>query len=418
MIVRAGSKTVRKNRAITPVVRASPYGYKQYNQNGGLVSTGATFGSFTTQSRTEEIVYTTRPRGNNGFLHSNMCVHKKNSYYYSGNMDEFQIINIINDPGHAGWYYQYWSGHGKSIIAHASCVAAAKAALGTTLGTDYVFSNAQAWINDATSKSKPDLTRLDALNFAVQAGAIADLYGTFKQHANLVSNVGSNYLALKFGLLPDIGDVQAAVAGVLNFRSKLDAFDKARGTIVRNRVVLVGDSIVKTGLLSPPYETNSHTTWRAVLARKVEAFIYYRPERIESFGEVDRAFRGSLATFGVELNPRVAWDAIPFSFVVDWFFNVGKVLEQFKINALELPVTYIDSAIQYKQQLTIGSETSLDVGSSVSTSTSWPTSTTIEDVFFRWPIFADYTTLSQMGFRMPTTSQATLLLALGATLTA
>lgn len=39
----------------------------------------------------------------------------------------------------------------------------------------------------------------------------------------------------------------------------------------------------------------------------------------------------SLDKFGVNINPSTIWDAIPYSFVIDWYFGVGRLLDQFTI---------------------------------------------------------------------------------------
>jgi len=56
---------------------------------------------------------------------------------------------------------------------------------------------------------------------------------------------------------------------------------------------------------------------------------------------------------GVNLDPSVIWNAIPYSFVVDWVVGIGPFLEQFKRRNLE-PVTYIRRAlwsVLYKREI-------------------------------------------------------------------
>jgi hypothetical protein len=47
-----------------------------------------------------------------------------------------------------------------------------------------------------------------------------------------------------------------------------------------------------------------------------------------------------LDVLGVNLNPSVIWNALPWSFVVDWVIRVSKWLNQFQTRNLE-PTTYI-----------------------------------------------------------------------------
>jgi hypothetical protein len=47
-----------------------------------------------------------------------------------------------------------------------------------------------------------------------------------------------------------------------------------------------------------------------------------------------------LDDIGINLNPAIVWNAIPWSFVIDWVLNVNLWLDQFKYRQLE-PVTVI-----------------------------------------------------------------------------
>lgn len=44
---------------------------------------------------------------------------------------------------------------------------------------------------------------------------------------------------------------------------------------------------------------------------------------------------GLLDSLGVNLNPAIVWNAIPFSFVVDWFIGVSRWLNQFQVKNLD-----------------------------------------------------------------------------------
>jgi hypothetical protein len=44
---------------------------------------------------------------------------------------------------------------------------------------------------------------------------------------------------------------------------------------------------------------------------------------------------GLLDSFGVNLNPAIIWNAIPWSFVIDWVISVSKWLDQFKVQNME-----------------------------------------------------------------------------------
>lgn len=62
--------------------------------------------------------------------------------------------------------------------------------------------------------------------------------------------------------------------------------------------------------------------------------------------DFERVFH--LEKLGVSLNPRIIWDAIPFSFVVDWFANVGDVLENAKLDNFGYDVIVEDACYSIK----------------------------------------------------------------------
>lgn len=430
MIVPHSPKQVHKSTSIPTITGSWPHGYQLYNGSNVLQSEGGP-GSVVTSSGLSDIVYTRRPKGDIS-IHSNYCVHKNNRLWYTGNVSQSQYIKHLTNPG---WYTNYWSGHYLGGGNHTAAVSAAKIALGYTVGETFCFANAQAWMNDTASRTKPDLMKFDGFNLATQSAELLDgqvgflkslvtpkslredyqiLYFEWQRNSSLVKNLAGQFLGYRFGLAPDIGDLNAASKGLLGFRAKLDAFKQNCGKLMRTYSPCLTDSIHKSGSLVT--NGNNYVYWDATLTKRATAYIYYWIEQITALNKADEDFRAILSTVGLELNPRVAWDAIPFSFVVDWFFNVGKVLERFKIPALELPISYKDAFVQYKQELSISSWYILDVGSGVSAPTTWPSWYTTEKVFCRYPIFPDYTALTGLGFRLPTADQATLLVALGAVL--
>jgi hypothetical protein len=53
-----------------------------------------------------------------------------------------------------------------------------------------------------------------------------------------------------------------------------------------------------------------------------------------------RELLGLLDGLGINLNPAIIWNAIPWSFVVDWFIGISRWLNQFQVRNIE-PVVQI-----------------------------------------------------------------------------
>jgi hypothetical protein len=65
-----------------------------------------------------------------------------------------------------------------------------------------------------------------------------------------------------------------------------------------------------------------------------------------------------LDVLGVNFNPAIIWNALPWSFVVDWLIGVSQWVDQFKVRLLE-PVTYVH---QYCWSTRIARQIRLDYG--------------------------------------------------------
>jgi hypothetical protein len=60
-----------------------------------------------------------------------------------------------------------------------------------------------------------------------------------------------------------------------------------------------------------------------------------------------------LDALGVNFNPQIIWNAIPWSFVVDWVVDVGQWLDQFKVANMEPKINITQFLWSYKQERTI-----------------------------------------------------------------
>jgi hypothetical protein len=66
--------------------------------------------------------------------------------------------------------------------------------------------------------------------------------------------------------------------------------------------------------------------------------------------------RGYLDTLGVRLDASIIWNAIPFSFIVDWFCNVSEFLSSRSVDNL-LAIVHMDAfAHSVKGSLTVNAE--------------------------------------------------------------
>lgn len=341
---------------------------------------------------------------------SNMCVHHKIITNYTGDV---QNENSTTHTGGAPpMYYKGGLAHVVSKGHHTSAIATAKTALSGNFGLGYLASNGQAHINQAFADLRPDLTIGALPNFLLDLDDIPGLVKLWRKNLGLAKNVAGGYLNYKFGWKPIMADIQSTFEALISTRNKIALFEQSCNLLFHRSKAMLETTQSKSG--ANTYSAETQTTWKVTLKQSCIAHIVYRALPLQAVGALDRQIRGYLDALGFELNPAIVWDAIPFSFVVDWFFDVGGFLEGFKIDALELPISLVDSYLQYKEELVVESSTVTCFGRS--DFTPWPRSGgwfTTDTYFHRMPLFPDPLSLQTLKWKTPTSNQALLGVALG-----
>lgn len=210
-----------------------------------------------------------------------------------------------------------------------------------------------------------------------------------KRHLTLYSVFGAladSYLQSQFNILPLLDDIAKLAKSVRTFRSevsKLLQFEKRR--LRRHYYFDVGAPYIASFETKPRFYTylaerlcvTSVTNnpevvgidGKTELSRDVRydlakfhaelEFTYYftNYQREHAFG------LGLLDKFGVNLNPTIIWNAIPWSFLVDWTLGVSRYLDQFERGNLE-PVTVIHRYLwswRVKRRIKVSSQNNLEV---------------------------------------------------------
>lgn len=97
----------------------------------------------------------------------------------------------------------------------------------------------------------------------------------------------------------------------------------------------------------------THSTYEYVVnSVKYTATMRYKYD-LPKGGNRLLALGSLLDILGVNYNPRIVWDAIPYSFVVDWFLKVGEFLDQFKTRMVEPDVRILSFGHSIKYNVRI-----------------------------------------------------------------
>lgn len=131
---------------------------------------------------------------------------------------------------------------------------------------------------------------------------------------------GSLWLSYRYGLMPLIYSSQDAVKAL--------AYSGKNETIYTEAQVTFSQKYTISDLTTETWDS-AYTFWVKVRQYMTGQFSY----RLKAKMSWSDSFRNRLRLHPVQI-PSVAWELVPFSFVVDWFFSVSDWLTLLQINTL------------------------------------------------------------------------------------
>jgi len=236
------------------------------------------------------------------------------------------------------------------------------------------------------SPSNPSVDLSIALGELFHEGIPALIGGTLKELKTLSGQqrrraAGHEYLNLEFGWKPLVADLMRFARSIVDADAILKSYERDSGRLVRRqyRFPPVLETNVSTILTdcSPWLAPSSNTLvdssrvnqGKVVVTRTVErqqwfsgAFTYYVPPSSTMRNDIARQVILARKLLGLSLTPDVLWNLSPWSWAVDWFFNVGDVLSNWTDWAIDnqvLAYGYIMEKSKVSDQYTFVGPTGL-----------------------------------------------------------
>jgi len=151
--------------------------------------------------------------------------------------------------------------------------------------------------------------------------------------------LGGEYLNIVFGWKPFIRDLRRLYATMRTIDAQIAKLKAQNGQSIRRRAVLRDDVVTSTSGASystpfinvyggPPSWPIGSTVYRLNTTTKTRVWYsacyrYWIPD-VKSWGW---DLRARAALFGVLPTPKVLYDAMPWSWLVDWFTDVGELVD-------------------------------------------------------------------------------------------
>ena len=190
---------------------------------------------------------------------------------------------------------------------------------------------------EAYAKMKPTKPEFSALNSIYE---LKDIPGMLKQRFRGLKDIPSYHLALEFGWKPLLSDCRTMILSQKEGQKRLNQLLRDNGKSVRRRMHFLNDENVLSdatyeawGWIQPGFNTyfwRGTPTFRQKDVAKDEIwasarFRYWLPP-----GPQDIAYKQSLMRklYGVQFpSPSQIYNAIPWSWLIDWYSNVGYLIE-------------------------------------------------------------------------------------------
>ncbi len=198
----------------------------------------------------------------------------------------------------------------------------------------------------AYNKMKPDKPSMQALNAIYE---LKDVPGMLQQRFlnHGLAGIGSYYLALKFGWEALLSDVRSFVLTQRKAQARLAQLIRDEGKPVRRSLQIASTSTsnapsTSAGMAFEPalnsYFYDAATTKHAYVSNSHSEiwakarFRYWLPGGPR---DVDWNRRMLADIFGLKPTPSVVYKAIPWTWLLDWFTNVGDVINNLDTNIVD-----------------------------------------------------------------------------------
>lgn len=161
---------------------------------------------------------------------------------------------------------------------------------------------------------------------------------SFRDVARIVS---SGYLQWRFNLAPLISDIRAICTALSRAEKRINAFLAQAGRPQNKHWMFRLDEFT-----SPPTDESTGGYWdwhsqnqtmQTLYARRD---VHYEPTvfhaqlqynyNYTAFQVANARWLGMLDALGVNLNPSIIWNAVPWTFVVDWVIGISRFLDSMK----------------------------------------------------------------------------------------
>lgn len=205
--------------------------------------------------------------------------------------------------------------------------------------------------SDAYQAMRPKMTTdISLTNFLLELGDIKQLFHFWDRTKSVINNMAAGHLNYSFGWRPFIGDLKAMIEQVALFEERLEDFTQRAGVPQKRHFQA---SLPSSTITSPEWtdpvsgaKVYTKTSYQEAIFHSTMGFRYSLP----SYSFQDLKTRAWLDTLGLNLTPAQLWEALPFSFLIDWVADIGGFLDGLSSSWINPDITIIScvNSVKYK----------------------------------------------------------------------
>lgn len=201
-----------------------------------------------------------------------------------------------------------------------------------------------------------DLTGgLNLINFLFELRDLKMMFKIWRKSHGVLKNMSAGVLNLNYAWKPFIRDVRTITQSLIRLSESLDRWNEAAkaGKIYTRHADMTDCWTDQSEDLS--YSTddvnsgcNRHIEYCKKYSEEAKVYVHlaYKPNRI-SLSNHDKCM-AYLDAIGAGDPLSIIWEAIPFSFVVDYFISVQDFVAQFDHDFFVYPISYVDFGYSIK----------------------------------------------------------------------
>jgi len=183
----------------------------------------------------------------------------------------------------------------------------------------------------ALARTNPNRPNVDMVQNVLELGDIPRILKVTGE--TLIEKISENYLRYFFGIKPLVSDVTKLVNFTQLVNRKLDMINKLRKTGGLRKTVTL-DNLTASQLNSNVVLQSSGNvfftdTFETIGHRTLKGHVRWLPNADYSkYSQAEMSAMAKRAVLGLEANFSGIWEGLPWSWLIDWYSNVGDLLMQ------------------------------------------------------------------------------------------